>query len=419
MGGILDIFGGDDPSPPPAPNYAPMQAASDHAVNVMAQVAREDRAFRERVYEESKAERKDLMSQITKTVEQQRDIERKAAIRSDEQYEDYRQRFRPAEEQMLADAYGRQNLNAQERAQLHDLLTNPSIRDDERQERLSALSDIAIERAAERSGATATAAVNNATSQQARLLGRFSVDPNRMAALARDYANTSALGIAGAQNSTRNAEQSRLMALRSGATAFGRGMPNTAGQMAGVALNAGNSLVNNANAGYASGLPYAQFQGAGTQYGMMPAELQAKNALGWGGIYSQNYGQMLNWSAATGGDAGAGMGGLGQMAGMFASSYFGGGKADGGVIGRSFRRRYADGGEVDGTHGGKVRGRGTGTSDSIRAINVDDGDHLAVSNGEYVLPADTVRKIGKEELDRIVRATHTPVRRRRPSAVYA
>jgi hypothetical protein len=44
---------------------------------------------------------------------------------------------------------------------------------------------------------------------------------------------------------------------------------------------------------------------------------------------------------------------------------------------------------------------------------------LAVSNGEYVLPADTVRKIGKEELDRIVRATHTPVRRRRPSAVYA
>jgi hypothetical protein len=61
--------------------------------------------------------------------------------------------------------------------------------------------------------------------------------------------------------------------------------------------------------------------------------------------------------------------------------------------------------------GGLVRGPGTGTSDSVKAVNQDTGDPIRLSNGEYVLPADTVRKVGKEALDSLVQETHTPVRK--------
>jgi hypothetical protein len=61
--------------------------------------------------------------------------------------------------------------------------------------------------------------------------------------------------------------------------------------------------------------------------------------------------------------------------------------------------------------GGIVRGPGTGTSDSVKAVNTDTNDPIRLSNGEYVLPADTVRKIGKKTLDELVDQTHVPVRK--------
>jgi hypothetical protein len=50
--------------------------------------------------------------------------------------------------------------------------------------------------------------------------------------------------------------------------------------------------------------------------------------------------------------------------------------------------------------GGDVDGPGTGTSDSVPAM---------LSDGEYVLPADTVDAVGKATLDKLKNATHTPV----------
>ena len=51
------------------------------------------------------------------------------------------------------------------------------------------------------------------------------------------------------------------------------------------------------------------------------------------------------------------------------------------------------------SHGGRVRGPGTGTSDSIDA---------KLSHGEFVLPTDTVRKVGVKRLQDLVDMTHTP-----------
>ena len=59
---------------------------------------------------------------------------------------------------------------------------------------------------------------------------------------------------------------------------------------------------------------------------------------------------------------------------------------------------YADGGRV--RPRGFVAGPGTGTSDSIKA---------RLSDGEYVLPADTVQAVGVDALDALKDATHTPV----------
>lgn len=52
--------------------------------------------------------------------------------------------------------------------------------------------------------------------------------------------------------------------------------------------------------------------------------------------------------------------------------------------------------------GGAVHGPGTGTSDSIPAL---------LSNGEYVLPADTVQAVGRPALDALRSLTHMPVQK--------
>lgn len=76
-------------------------------------------------------------------------------------------------------------------------------------------------------------------------------------------------------------------------------------------------------------------------------------------------------------------------------------------MGKSCIAKLAGGGMSNGgkvrnlVGGGKVRGAGTGTSDSIPAM---------LSNGEYVLPADTVKKVGRGALDRLRNSTHSKVK---------
>lgn len=63
--------------------------------------------------------------------------------------------------------------------------------------------------------------------------------------------------------------------------------------------------------------------------------------------------------------------------------------------------------------GGKVKGAGSGTSDSVKASLVGPNGKqqgLNLSNGEYVLSADTVRAIGKDKLDALQAQYHKPVR---------
>lgn len=63
--------------------------------------------------------------------------------------------------------------------------------------------------------------------------------------------------------------------------------------------------------------------------------------------------------------------------------------------------RYAD--------GGQITGPGTGTSDSIPAVNTDTGQPLAVSNGEFKIPPEVVQALGKDFFDELIAQYHTPI----------
>lgn len=100
------------------------------------------------------------------------------------------------------------------------------------------------------------------------------------------------------------------------------------------------------------------------------------------------------------------------------------------------KRRMAAIDEAGYANGGMVRGKGTGTSDSIHKT-VPEGTYImpadstkaigarglaglgkkvpvALSNGEYELPPEQVHAIGVQALDQIKNATHTPVARGLP-----
>ncbi|MDH4172135.1 MAG: hypothetical protein OEW90_01755 [Betaproteobacteria bacterium] len=58
-------------------------------------------------------------------------------------------------------------------------------------------------------------------------------------------------------------------------------------------------------------------------------------------------------------------------------------------------------------HGGRIDGPGTGTSDSVPAV-VDGRKRVQLSSGEYVIPADVVRKKGQEFFDKMLQKYHRP-----------
>jgi hypothetical protein len=53
--------------------------------------------------------------------------------------------------------------------------------------------------------------------------------------------------------------------------------------------------------------------------------------------------------------------------------------------------------------GGIIKGPGTGRSDSIKTQNQTTGQPVAVSNGEYIIPAHVVEVKGKEFFDNLLR----------------
>jgi predicted house-cleaning noncanonical NTP pyrophosphatase (MazG superfamily) len=224
-----------------------------------------------------------------------------------------------------------------------------------------------------------------ARDQNNRSLTRMGVNPNaaRFGALNNQMAIRQAADTAGSMTKARSDAEAMGFARRMDASALGRGLATNATKAYGVSLNASGQAGNSAMQG-------GQFMS--NAYGQGSNMLgQATSAYGTAGnIYGQEFNARMQGYQAKQAARGAMMQGLGSAAGMWAGGGFKG-FADGGKA-RGLRKR----GEVDGPGG-----------------PVDDLVPAMLSDGEYVLPADTVKKLGVKKLDRIVKETHTPAAEQR------
>ena len=327
-----------------APDPNPGMVANAAATKEVAEIQAKTAAEYLDFYKAQYAELKPLLMQVTQS---QIDTEIANKQRADE-YADYeRTTFRPLEQKMVKEA---EEYNT----------------------------DAKREELARTASADVSQAFGVARGQQNRQLAAVGIRPdsNRFAALNNNLLVQEALGRAGAQNKARTDAEGLGYARMQDAANMGRGLASNASTAYGVSLNAGNSAVQNSQA--ATNLMGQGYQGANNMYG------QAANSYGTSGnIYGQEFSGRMQGYQAQQQARGAMMQGLGSMTGSYLGwSKFG--KADGGPIHRG---------------AGGVKGPGGPVDDKVPAM---------LSDGEYVLPADTVKKIGKDKLDKVVKETHTP-----------
>lgn len=217
-------------------------------------------------------------------------------------------------------------------------------------------------------------------------------DSGRFAALNQNLLTQEALAKAGVQTKARADAEGLGYARLQDAANMGRGLASNASTAYGVSINANNA----AGANLQSSMG-AMNQGYNTA---ISANNGAANAYGTAGnIYGQEFsGRMQGYQANQAAQGGMWKG-LGSLAGGVLS---GGTGSIGGALASKFLA--ADGGEARSAlrgyeSGGPVKGPGGPVDDKIPAM---------LSDGEYVIPADTVKAIGKAKLDKLVKATHTP-----------
>lgn len=328
-----------------APDPNPGMVASAEAAKTVAASNEKIAADSLAFYQKQYDDLKPMFEQITAS-----QLETDAATRkqAEEYYNDYKTTYRPVEQKMVSDA-----LNYNTEAKREEL--------------------------ARTAGSDVSQAFGIARGTQNRQLAAAGIRPdsNRFAALNNNLLVQEALGKAGSENKARVDAEGLGYARLQDAVALGKGLPGNSTTAYGVSLNAGNSAGANANNSYA-----AMNQGYGTA---LQANSGAVNAYGTAGnIYGQEFSGRMQGYQAQQQSQGAFYQGLGSMVGTAAGIGIMKYKADGGPIHRG---------------AGGVSGPGGPVDDKIPAM---------LSNGEYVLPADTVKKIGKNKLDKVVEETHTP-----------
>jgi len=347
-------FGGKGSAPDPNPGMIASAEASKVAADAQREIAKENLDFYKKQYEEFKP----IMTQVLEG-----ELTTQAeAMRQAKEYEDYMKgTFRPLEQRLTAEA--------------------AKFDTEEEREKMA--------RAAVGDIGQAFSNMRGQAQRQSRASGTGS-NSGRFAALNQQLNLQEALARAGAATSTRETAVDKGRALLYDAAALGRNLPSNVSASFGTGLQA-------AGGARQSAMAPGQIMQPGYQgYGQQMAGAQQGYGTA-GGIYGQEFsGRMQGYNAQLQADA-ALWGGLGQAAGL----YFG--AADGGEISTPFNRK-AIGMMHEGP--GPVRGPGGPVDDKIPAM---------LSNGEYVIPADTVKKIGKANLDKLVQQTHTPaaVQRRR------
>lgn len=410
---------GDAPDPNPG-----MMASAEAAKTVAAsqeRIAKETLDFYKQQYEEFKPT-------LTKLLEGEMSIQAANKARADEYAAYEKGTFRPVEEELV------------KRAREYN-------------------TEAKREELARQGAADVAQAFGVTRGQQNRQLAAAGVAPNsgRFAALNQQLNLQEALARAGVQNNARTTAQDKGTALMYDAAGLGRNLATNASTAYGTSLSAAQGARQSTMTG-------GQIMGQGFQ-GATSANQAAIGGYGTAGnIYGQEFNARMQGYNAQQEAIGALYSGLGQLGGMAAGGYFKSSKdyktnkksiKPGSALKAlrnldveewDYKPGYADGGHHVGPYAEdfkRVTGSGDGkkipvqdalglTMKAIQDLDakvdrmskpvkkagggmvrgpggpVDDKIPAMLSNGEYVLPADTVQKVGKEKLDKLVKATHTP-----------
>jgi len=265
----------------PAPDPAIGQAAIMNAelAKEMAQVGREQLAEASRQYDELAPYYKDILNQQVR-------IGESSEQRSDAQWQDYLDIFRPAERQMARDA-------------------------------MEAGTPAEQEAAAGRAAGSVSQQFDVAKENANRQAMAYGINPAsaRFEEVGRSTDIAQAAAVAGASNQAREAEKNRGIALRSGVAQFGRNMPQTGIASDSLALSGGNAA--SATAGGQMAARQAGVASAQPWFGGAASSNQAAGNLHLGQFNAQMAGHQANRASKD-----AMWGGVGQAAGMAAAAMF-------------------------------------------------------------------------------------------------
>lgn len=350
-------------SPPPPPDLGPAAEASEAVARMQQQTAKEQLDWAR----EQDTMNRDLLQQVL-DIQLPAMQEQFSTAQADRQrYEEF---FRPFEDKWAKEAAEYDSPERRER------------------ERGSAIADVNSAFDAQRRNALQ------------RLEG-YGVDPSTTRNAALDIGVRTAQAAQQAQaatGATRRVEDIGR-ALQSDVINMGRGALSNAAGFYGQAVGAGSAAQGNALNTTASGANAVQ-----SSLGFSGQALQ-----GYGqsaDIMSQGFNnQMASWQA--GADQTAGMlQGVGSLAGMFMAD---GGEVEGiptGSVAGQQRRHAVEQGAVPYQDDGEVYGPGNGSG-------IDDRVPAYLSEGEFVIPADVVRKKGEEFFEKLLEKYHTPANKQK------
>lgn len=367
---IGDIFnGGSSASDANAAGLQANAAATADIAKTQAQTAANYLDFQKQQYADLKPLADKLSQAQLDTMKQQSDIASQNQAIAQDQTDYNKTTFRPLEQGIVNDANSYDTNAKQEELARKGMADVASAYDTQRKNALNTMAAYGI-----------------------------NPNSNRFAAINAGLSQGQATDAAGvATNARSNAEQLGY-ARKMDAASLGRNLASNASTAYGVALNAGNSSVNSGS----TALSTASAPGTamGNSYGAYGTQLgnAANSYYGAGNLNATGYKITSAAQSAAAGGLGSG---IFQVLGSASS------KGAGSVLANM--AGFADGGDV---HEGAGRVRGIGGP-------VDDKIDAKLSNGEYVLPADTVKRIGIKKLDKLVASTHTPAAIQRRQAISA
>lgn len=333
--------------PPPPPDFSAQAEASEEVARINQQTAREQLQWAR----EQDAMNRETLNRVLDVQLPAMEDQARAAMEDRQRYESV---FQPIEDTFIEDAVGYDTPARQQ------------------EEAAKAMADV-------------TAAFDAQRRQALERLEGYGVDPSqtRNAALDIGVRTQQAAETAAAANRARSRVEDTGRALRADVVNLGRGSLSNVAQSYGQAVGAGSQAVGGAT----------QTTGTSTQAMAMPGQYSGLALRGYGqsaDIANAGYqNQLAQWNAQQSQQANNLMG-IGSAIGLAATI------RDGGPVDEAPVRAipFTDDGMVD-----TGLGDGSGIDDTVPAM---------VSDGEYVIPADVVRKKGEEFFDRLVAKYHTP-----------